>query len=179
MKSAGCLVVIATILSAQPSVGAEPLQAKKAPPAGTASSLQQPLPAGIFKLEPVSPKDLPSLPDGQLLLVSGRPVTVAMFRARMAEARQAEQARFEQTKARFLEAERARHFAVNAKNLSEIDRLRTAPRGKLTREQMSALIAEARQLVERYRSANEKDKVDIERRAEEIMHDLSTTSSSY
>jgi hypothetical protein len=141
--------------------------------------LQQPLPAGIFKLEPVSPKDVPSLPDGQLLLVSGRPVTAAVFRARVAEARQEEQARFEKTKARFLEAERVRHFAVNARNLAEIDRLRALPAAKLTREQMSALAAEAGQLVKRCHSANEKDKADIERRAEEIMRDLSTPSSSY
>jgi len=132
-------------------------------PAGPAT------PTGLFRLTPLGVGDIPSLAGDELVLVNGQTMTAATLRARMASARSEAEARLEGRRARFEEAELARRYAANASAMAVIERLRARPPVPVSTERQHALVAEARQLLERYPGAGEKEREEIERRAGEIL----------
>jgi len=186
------VVAAVLTLAAHLGAGAAPPAAVQQRAPATPGVLQQPAaPAPqpklerpvVLKAEQLTKEQFQGLPDSALIGIKGTVMTAGELRRQMeqrvaeslakaeAEAAQAK-ARFEAKRAKFLQEQKARLNAQNAKALADLPRLRQQAARSTVPAADDALHREAKQLLERAKTATPAEQVQIERRAGELLRQL-------
>lgn len=136
-----------------------------------------------LKAERLTKEQFDRLPATQPIEIKGQRMTAGEIRAKMRQARAEAEAKieaaaakaqteFEADRAKFLQEQKARLDAENAKVRAEVGRLRQQRPAPAQSPQLDAIRREAGQLLERSKTASPAERVQIEQRATQILQQL-------
>lgn len=170
------LFIVISVLQSIPIFGAEK-------PKGKTQILEQKGQPQIFKIEQMTKDQFKALPDSAVIEFKGKQMTKGQFISEMnqksremaekakAEMKSKRMAEFEARRAKFLQQEKQRITANNAKVRGEFERLKQQA-SSAKAKQFTAIRQEAIQLNNKSKNANPAEQAQIEKRAEELLRQL-------